>query len=340
MDFLLEYGLFLAKVITVALSLVVVLGLLINLGGRIRKQEGVLEVEKINDTIEQLGNAVQTAMLGSTERKKLAKQKKKEAKDRLKQVSEKTRVFLLAFKGDLRASAVASLREEITAVLSQAKPEDEVVVLLESAGGMVHSYGLAASQLDRIKKRGIPLTVCVDKIAASGGYMMACVADKILAAPFSMIGSIGVVAQLPNFNRLLKKHDVDVELHTAGEFKRTLTMFGENTDEGREKFIEDIQEIHDLFKNFVGSHRKDLDIDKIATGQVWLGTRALEESLVDELMTSDEYLVDRSNQADIYQVSYLHHKSLPEKLGLAAENRVDNLLLRWWNRLCNSRYSV
>ncbi|PHS75937.1 MAG: protease SohB, partial [Porticoccus sp.] len=162
MDFLLEYGLFLAKVVTVALSLVVVLGLLVNLGGRIRKQEGVLEVEKINDTIEQLGNAVQTAMLGSTERKKLAKQKKKEAKERLKQVSEKTRVFLLAFKGDLRASAVASLREEITAVLSQAKPEDEVVVLLESAGGMVHSYGLAASQLDRIKKRGIPLTVCVD----------------------------------------------------------------------------------------------------------------------------------------------------------------------------------
>ena len=170
--------------------------------------------------------------------------------------------------------------------------------------------------------------------------MMACVADKILAAPFSMIGSIGVVAQLPNFNRLLKKHDVDVELHTAGEFKRTLTMFGENTDEGREKFIEDIQEIHDLFKDFVGSHRKNLDIDKIATGQVWLGTRALEESLVDELMTSDEYLVDRSNQADIYQVSYLHHKSLPEKLGLATENRVDSLLLRWWNRLCNSRYSV
>lgn len=340
MDFLLEYGLFLAKVITIAVSLVLVIGLVINLGSRIRRHEGVLEVEKINDTIEQMASAVQSAMLSTAERKKLAKQKKRDMKKRLRKDSGKARVFLLEFKGDLRASAVASLREEITAVLSQAKPEDEVIVLLESAGGMVHSYGLAASQLDRIKKRGIPLTICVDKIAASGGYMMACVADKILAAPFSMIGSIGVVAQIPNFNRLLKKHDVDMELHTAGEFKRTLTMFGENTEEGREKFIEDLQEIHDLFKDFVGSHRKNVDVDKIATGQVWLGTRALEMSLVDKLMTSDEYLVDRSNEADIYQVSYLEHKSLPEKLGLVAESRVDSLLLRWWDRLCHSRYSV
>lgn len=218
-------------------------------------------------------------------------------------------------------------------MLSQAKPEDEVVVRLESAGGMVHSYGLAASQLDRIKQQGIPLTVCVDKVAASGGYMMACVADKILAAPFSMIGSIGVVAQLPNFNRLLKKHDVDVELHTAGEYKRTLTMFGENTEQGREKFVEDLEEIHEIFKEFVKNHRESVDINAISTGKVWLGTHAKNVSLVDEIKTSDEYLVDRSKDANIYLVRFVYHKSLPEKMGLAAENRADSLLLRWFERL-------
>ena len=235
----------------------------------------------------------------------------------------------------MSASAVTNLREEITALLSQASAEDEVVVRLESAGGMVHSYGLAASQLDRVKKKGIPLTVCVDKVAASGGYMMACVANKIIAAPFSILGSIGVVAQLPNFNRLLKKHDVDIELHTAGEHKRTLTMLGENTDEGREKFIEDLEDTHELFKEFVSAHRESVDINAIATGEIWLGTRAKGLALVDELMTSDEYLVDKSSDADIYEVKYLHRKSLPERMGMAAESSADRLLLRWWNRLCS-----
>ncbi|MCL4139307.1 UNVERIFIED_CONTAM: hypothetical protein GTU68_038169 [Idotea baltica] len=277
-------------------------------------------------------------MLNPSEQKQLKKQKKKEVKANKKTPSEKRRVFLLNFKGDMKASAAENLREEITAVLSQAKAEDEIVVRLESAGGMVHSYGLASSQLDRIKKKGIPLTVCVDKVAASGGYMMACVADKILAAPFSILGSIGVVAQLPNFNRLLKKHDVDVELHTAGEHKRTLTMFGENTDEGRGKFLEDLEDTHELFKDFVSQHRESVDINAIATGDIWLGTRAKALALVDELMTSDEYLVELSAEANIYEVKHVHHKTLPEKVGLAAESSADRLLLRWWNRLYSRNF--
>lgn len=240
---------------------------------------------------------------------------------------------MLNFKGDMRAAAVSNLREEITAVLSQATQDDEIVIRLESAGGMVHSYGLASSQLDRIVKKGIPLTVCVDKVAASGGYMMACVADKIIAAPFSILGSIGVVAQMPNFHRLLKKHDVDYEMLTAGEYKRTLTMFGENTEKGREKFIEDLEQTHDLFKDFVQQHRTEVDINNIATGEVWLGTKALEMKLVDDLKTSDEYLVEKMADADIYEVSYVHKKSLQEKVGLAAENSADRLLMRWWSRL-------
>lgn len=339
MEFLSEYGLFLAKAITLVVGLLVVIATIAGLSSKVRKSaRGELEVHRLNEDFEHMGNTLQVAMLNPAEQKQLAKEQKKEAKLRKKTISDKKRVFLLNFKGDMRASAATNLREEITAVLSQAKSEDEIVVRLESAGGMVHSYGLASSQLDRIKKQGIPLTVCVDKVAASGGYMMACVADKILAAPFSILGSIGVVAQLPNFNRLLKKHDIDVELHTAGAHKRTLTMFGENTDEDREKFVEDLEDTHQLFKAFVGQRRQQVDIDKISTGEIWLGTRAKEMALVDELMTSDEYLVGLSSDADIYEVKYSHRKSLPEKMGLAAENSTDRLLLRWWNRLRSNQY--
>lgn len=340
MEFITEYGLFLAKTATFVIAVMIIVGVLAGLGGRVRKNtRGELEITHLNEIMDDMGNALHGAMLNPSEQKQLKKQKKKEAKASKKAPSEKKRVFLLDFKGDMKASAATNLREEITAVLSQANDKDEIVVRLESAGGMVHSYGLASSQLDRIKKKGIPLTVCVDKIAASGGYMMACVADKILAAPFSILGSIGVVAQLPNFNRLLKKHDVDVELHTAGEHKRTLTMFGENTDEGREKFVEDLEDTHELFKDFVSQHRDSVDINAIATGDIWLGTRAKELSLVDELMTSDEYIVELSADANIYEVKYAHHKTLPEKVGLAAESSADRLLLRWWNRLSAKRFS-
>ena len=338
MEFISEYGLFLAKVATVVIAVMIIVGVLAGLRGRVKHARGELEITHINEIMDDMGSVLHAAMLNPSEQKQLKKQKKKEVKANKKTPSEKRRVFLLNFKGDMKASAAENLREEITAVLSQAKAEDEIVVRLESAGGMVHSYGLASSQLDRIKKKGIPLTVCVDKVAASGGYMMACVADKILAAPFSILGSIGVVAQLPNFNRLLKKHDVDVELHTAGEHKRTLTMFGENTDEGRGKFLEDLEDTHELFKDFVSQHRESVDINAIATGDIWLGTRAKALALVDELMTSDEYLVELSAEANIYEVKHVHHKTLPEKVGLAAESSADRLLLRWWNRLYSRNF--
>ena len=338
MEFLSEYGLFLAKVATVVIAVMIIVGVLAGLRGRVKSARGELEITHINEIMDDMGSVLHAAMLNPSEQKQLKKQKKKEVKANKKTPSEKRRVFLLNFKGDMKASAAENLREEITAVLSQAKAEDEIVVRLESAGGMVHSYGLASSQLDRIKKKGIPLTVCVDKVAASGGYMMACVADKILAAPFSILGSIGVVAQLPNFNRLLKKHDVDVELHTAGEHKRTLTMFGENTDEGRGKFLEDLEDTHELFKDFVSQHRESVDINAIATGDIWLGTRAKALALVDELMTSDEYLVELSAEANIYEVKHVHHKTLQEKVGLAAESSADRLLLRWWNRLYSRNF--
>lgn len=342
MEFLADYGLFFAKTLTFLVALVIVVAIFSSLSARVRKGEkGHLEVKPVNDIIRQTRQVLSDSLLNDGEHKAALKARNKEEKKKRKKGKNdgpEKRLFVLNFKGDMKASAVQSLREEITALLGLATERDEVVIRLESPGGMVHSYGLASSQLDRIRKQGVPLTVCVDKVAASGGYMMACVADKILAAPFAYIGSIGVLAQLPNFHRLLKKHDVDFEILTAGEYKRTLTMLGENTEKGREKFLRDLQETHDHFKEFVKEHRASLDIDAVSTGEVWLGTRAREIGLVDDVMTSDEYITSQLDTARIFEISYVMKKSLQEKVGFAAEESVDGLMMRWWQRLGQDRF--
>jgi serine protease SohB len=245
---------------------------------------------------------------------------------------------VIDFNGDMEASEVVSLREEITAILALATPDDEVVLRLESPGGMVHAYGLASSQLDRIKAQKVPLTICVDKVAASGGYMMACLADRLVAAPFAILGSIGVLVQLPNFNRLLRKHDVDYETISAGEFKTTLTTFGEITQKGRDKVKEDVEEMHGLFKAWVKDHRPAVDIDSIATGETWVGVHALEKSMIDELMTSDECIVKACENADVYAVHFEIRRTLSDKLGAAIQKGLDMAVLAWIKRTRDTTY--
>ncbi|MCC7412560.1 MAG: protease SohB [Gammaproteobacteria bacterium] len=325
MSLLNEYGLFLAKTLTLVLLLIATAGAALLL---VRQRGGAttrLRIRHLNDKYEAMILSLQASMLSKKSYRQVLRQSRAREARRVAEASQRRRVFVLEFHGDLRASAVASLREEINAVLGVVRPGDEVMLLIESHGGAVHGYGLAASQLARIRSRGIPLTVAVDKIAASGGYMMACVGDRILAAPFAIVGSIGVVAQLPNFNRLLKKHDIDFELHTAGEFKRTLTLFGENTDAGRGHFREEIEDAHRLFKDFVRSHRPALDIEAVATGEWWFGTRALELGLVDELRTSDDYLLTATVDADVYAVTWQRPRGLLERLIRPARDTLSRL---------------
>lgn len=342
MDFFTEYASFLAKTVTLVIAILVVLASFAALRskGR-RKSAGQLQVSKLNDFYKGLRERLEQTLLDKDQLKALRKGEAKTEKSARKQKNKpeiKSRVFVLDFDGDIKASATESLRHEITALLTLATPKDEVVLRLESGGGMVHSYGLASSQLARIRDAGVPLTVCIDKVAASGGYMMACIGDKIISAPFAILGSIGVVAQLPNVNRLLKKHDIDFEVLTAGEYKRTLTVFGENTEKGREKFQEDLDITHRLFKNFVARYRPQLAIDEVATGEVWLGIAALENQLVDELKTSDEYLAQKAKQAEVYHLHYAERKSLQERIGMAASGSVDRVLLSWWSRLTQQRF--
>ena len=342
MDFLVDYSLFLAKAVTALVFIVLLLTVITSFSQRSKREgeDGHVEVSRLHERFEDWQDTMNYGLLSEEKYKKLRKDKKKQHKAERKAKHEKTkkRLFVLDFDGDIRASAVESLRHEISAILTVANDQDEVLLRLESPGGMVHSYGLASSQLQRLRDKGIPLTIAIDRVAASGGYMMACIGNQLLAAPFAIIGSIGVVAQMPNFHRLLKKHDVDVELHTAGEFKRTLTMVGENTDEGRKKFIEELEETHQLFKEFVSENRPSLDIESIATGEVWYGRRALDKGLIDGISTSDDYLLRKREDTDIYAVHFKQKRSLPERLGFAAETAIDRGFWGVVEKIRNSRF--
>jgi len=308
----------LAELLTVAVIVTAVAVLIISSAKRGSLQDG-LTVEHLNKRYENMGDTVRRAVEGSERFKRAAKQRRKDQKRLAKKGSDRPRVFVIDFKGDIRASATASLREEVSAILAAAGKEDQVLVRLENPGGTVHEHGLAASQLLRIKQHGLRLLVAVDKVAASGGYLMACVADEILAAPFAIVGSIGVIAQLPNFHRYLEAKGVDFEQVTAGRYKRTLTLFGENTDEGREKLKEELEEVHRLFKHQIAEHRSKVDLDVVATGEHWYGLKALELELIDRITTSDDFLLEASKDHDIYSVSYKRRRSLPERVMAGAE---------------------
>lgn len=338
MEFLFDYGLFFAKALTIVIAIVFVFGAILTLGHRQKSDNGGhIEItnlnEKYNEQRDSLKIVVQSEAELKAESKRNKKIEKAEKKYKHKDGPLKKRLYVLNFDGDIKASATDNMREAISAILTMARSEDEVLLKLESGGGMVHSYGFASSQLKRITKKGIRLTVAVDKVAASGGYMMACVANHIIAAPFAVIGSIGVVAQIPNFSRLLTDNKIDFELLTAGEHKRTLTMFGENTDEGRKKFIEELEDTHTLFKSFVSEHRPQVEIAGVATGEVWYGERALNKNLVDELETSDTYIMQAIETADVYQIEFVHQKSWQEKLGFAAEATAERTLLKIWQQV-------
>ena len=343
LEFLTDYAGFLLKLISVALVIGFLLAMIAS--GKRKSQPGSLSVTKLNESYDAMKAELDHQLLDKKVLKGIEKEKKKKEKLEKKaqkkspktDEAEKKRLYVLDFDGDIKASAVETMREEITAILSVAKSQDEVVVRLESGGGVVHGYGLAASQLQRIREANIPLTICVDKVAASGGYMMACVADKIIAAPFAILGSIGVVAQIPNVHRLLDKSLIDVELHTAGRYKRTLTMLGENTEEGREKFKQDLEDTHGLFKRFVSSQRPQLDIEDIATGDTWYGSEALENKLVDVVMTSDAYLVSHYDNADVIQVVYKQPKGMAERLGLSFFSALEQKAVSWIGKLTQSR---
>ncbi|WP_419844390.1 protease SohB [Actinobacillus pleuropneumoniae] len=338
-EILLNYGIFLLELLTL-FGIVAVVVMLI-LEARKQPESGAISITNLTEKYQEQQKSLANFFLSEEAQKqaekaekKAEKEKAKAEKKRLKELGEqgeeapKSRLFVLNFTGDVQAHAVSSLRREIDAVISLANKEDEVLLRLESPGGVVHGYGLAASQLQRLRTHNIPLTVAVDKVAASGGYMMACVANKIVSAPFAIIGSVGVVAQVPNIHRLLKKHEIDVDVMTAGEYKRTVTLVGENTEKGKQKFQQELEETHQLFKQFVAQNRPQLDIEKIATGEHWFGKQALALDLVDEINTSDDLLLNAIKEKEVIELKFKQKKNLTQRLGEQVELSVENVIAK------------
>lgn len=329
LDILLQLLLFFTKTIVVILAVLLIIAGIVAIisKSRLKGKDGIT-ITKLNENYEFLSEEINRQTLSKKDFKEFAKQQKLADKKNNQTEKAKKRVFVLRFDGDIRALEVNNLREEITAILTCATAQDEVLLILESAGGVVHGYGLAASQLQRLREKNIYLTVIVDKVAASGGYMMACIANRILAAPFAIVGSIGVVFQLPNFNRFLKQHNVSFEQITAGEYKRTLTMFGENTENGREKVTQEVEETHVLFKQLITQYRPQVDIQRVATGEHWFATQAIEFNLVDKLQTSDDFLLQASKTNDLYEITFQKKKKISEKILGGISYLYSNLMLR------------
>jgi len=347
LETLIDLVIFLAQVVILSVAFIAVFTTIMAAGMRAKRQaaRGNIVVTHLNREFDRMRDALRQQVYDRFALRFLKKKEKKERKakrqENRKQAGERKRdrsVFVINFKGDIAASQIESLRQEVSAVLTLADKDDEVILRLESPGGVVHGYGLAASQLQRIRQREIPLTICVDKMAASGGYMMACLADRLVAAPFAVLGSIGVLMQVPNFHKVLKNHDVEFEMVTAGEFKRTLTLFGETTQKARNKVQEDVEEIHGLFKHWVNEYRPGLDIDNVATGETWFGSQALDNHLADEIGTSDDVIMKACEGAEVYEVRYEQRRNLGEKIGKSVSTALEKTALNWIQRLRESRY--
>ena len=329
MELFIELGMFIGKAVIVVIAVFLIVSLIVSAAAKQKESKGELRIDNLSKELRKTTRQIKHSLLSKKARKRAEKLAKKEA---TQEVEAEHKVFLIDFKGSIDAKEVESLRKEVSAVLAIAAAQDEVLVRVESGGGVVHGYGLAASQLQRIRDKGIKLTVAVDKVAASGGYMMACVANTIVAAPFAVVGSIGVIAQLPNFHKVLKKHDVEFEQVTAGDYKRTLTLFGENTPEDRAKFQHDINEVHELFKQHVAENRPNLDINTVATGEVWYGQQALGLGLVDSISTSDNLIMQAAMSADVIRIAYQPKQNMAYKLTHNAATALEGVALKWLQR--------
>jgi serine protease SohB len=339
MAFWLDIAAFVLKALIIVAAIGGLVFLIARLARSSEPKDEEIKVRSLNERYDDMRDAMNAELLDKKQRKALAKARKKEAKAAKARRDQKAgrRIYVLAFKGDMRASAVKRLGSEIDAILTVARPgTDDVVLRLQSPGGTVTGYGLAAAEILRLRERKIKVIASVDQVAASGGYMMACAADRIVAAPFAVVGSIGVVAPVPNLHRLLKRNEIDFEEMTAGEFKRSVSLLGEITPAGREHFRGKLEDTHGAFKHFVQQCRPNVDIDKVANGDHWLASEALALGLVDELSTGDEYLFRARDGARLYEVSTAARKTLVQQLlsgiGGAARAAADFVVARLGER--------
>ena len=321
-----NYLLFMAKCATLLGLLFIFIAAIIATASKAKTKKKIkISARSLNEHYQGLKQVI----FELTQDKKSHKAQKKEQKTLEKKHAKhnKPRLFIINFKGDVQAHAASALNEQINTILLSHQPDDEVLLRLESPGGVVPGYGLAAAQLTRLRDKNIPLTIAIDKVAASGGYLMASVANQVIAAPLAIIGSIGVIAQLPNFHRLLEKNHIDYEQVMAGKHKRTLTIFGQNTQQGREKLQSEVDETLVLFKSHIQKFRPQVIIDNVATGEHWYGSQALDLKLIDAIQTSDDFILSNLDEKQLIQIECHEKQSKIDKLMKASYSAYQKMVL-------------
>jgi serine protease SohB len=318
-NILANYTIFFLKITTIIILLLLTLIMCLIIIKN--KDNKYIKIKNINKKYITFKKLFLSEILKKTEKKQIIKNINEEEK-----ITKTKNLFILNFNGDINASDINNLKDILSVIILNKKYVDEVLIKLTSNGGIVTNYGLAATQLKRLKNENINLTISIDTIAASGGYMMACVANKIIASHFSIIGSIGVLGIIPNINKILNKNNIEIEYHTSGKYKKTLSIIGENTEIGRKKFIESLENTHFLFKNFVKENRSQINIEEIATGEYWYGIDALKLNLIDKIQTSDEYIMENLNTTQIYEIKLNEKTNIKNKIKEHIHNILFNIL--------------
>lgn len=189
-----------------------------------------------------------------------------------------------------------------------------VVLRINSPGGLIAPAQEVYQAIERLGQKK-PVVASMSTIAASGGYYVACAAESIIANPGSLTGSIGVKAQVPNFQELMRKLGVEQETIVSGDLKDAGSPTKEMTPKEREYFQEIVDELSGQFIQVVAQSR-DLELQEVqelADGRAFTGTQALDEGLVDELGGMQEAVRILREKAQIK--GQVHLRQGPEQKG-------------------------
>jgi signal peptide peptidase SppA len=216
-----------------------------------------------------------------------------------------------------------------------------VALLINSPGGAPTQSGLVAERIRQLAdKKGVPVLAFAEDVAASGGYWLACAADEIYAHRTSMVGSIGVISGGFGFTGLLDRFGVERRLHTAGENKARLDPFSPEKPEDVEWLKKMHSQLHELFVDWVKERRGDRlsSTEGLFTGDIWLGSKALELGLIDGLGSLREVIAERYPDAEIFIAEA--KKPLLARLGLGAPAAASAMLDAVTHKAAWSRFGL
>ncbi|WP_343192796.1 S49 family peptidase [Buchnera aphidicola (Taiwanaphis decaspermi)] len=258
-----------------------------------------LKVELLNNHYKKLKND-----LSFFQKKKIINQKNV--------YNKKSNLYILDYNDKIKKNKIKKLREEISSIILVAKKNDEVLLRLENTSDIVYEYGLVIAQLQRLRKKGIKLIISIDKIVSNGGYIIACVADHISASPFSIIGPINIVVNIPNIDKYTQTSNLNNQLNDCNTFTK-LTLIKNNTKIYVNKIFNKLDIKKYIRNSFIKDMRPSLNLNKIFNQNYWIGENAINEKLIDSINTSDDILFSKKDTHNLLKIKYVYKSNIVEK---------------------------